>query len=79
MYWLQGMYFYDGVRCCLPNLFRKKGSVAPNYPDKPYQLLKDNHEETELEQEERQEKERLIAEAYMKQMIRAGKNWGKKQ
>lgn len=72
--WLQGMYFYDGLCCALSSAFGKKGHKARSYPAKPYALADEKQEQKETQDE----KERLRAEVYMRQMVRAGRSWGKK-
>lgn len=69
-YWLQGMYVYDALCCSLKGVF---GSSA-KYPAQPYPIGKDQQEKNK---EIKEENERLAAELYMRNMVRAGKNWKK--
>ena len=73
-FWLQGMYFYDGLCCALKNAFSGKGSVAAKYPSEPYEIFR--KEKTEEQEEAEAENERLKAMLYMNNMVRAGKGWG---
>lgn len=70
-----GMYIYEALCDVAPvlNAFAKKGTKPLAYRTEPYALFEKDHERQEQEKEEA---ERLRAEAYMKQMIRAGKDWG---
>lgn len=72
--WLQGMYFYDALCCALKNAFGSKGSAPAKYPQKPYPTSFGKKEE---EQEIQEENERLKAELYMRNMVRAGRSWAK--
>ena len=56
--------------------FAKKGTKPKPYRTKPYALHGEKDEGLE-NQEEKKNNERLRAKLYMKQMMRAGKNWGK--
>lgn len=61
--WLQGLYFYNAVSVALYNAFRKKGSEAEHYPEKPFDISgKPKPENNEPTDEERQaERLKLIA------------------
>lgn len=74
-FWLQGLYFYDGVCRALQNAFRKKSDPASDYPKEPYEIFPEQKSREEIEAQE--EAERLQAKLYMQQMMWAGKNWGK--
>lgn len=77
--WLQGMYIYDLLTraCPLPVVWVDgKKTQSRSYMTEPYPLFKG--QETEDEQNIQEENERLQAELYMRQMVRAGKNWGGK-
>lgn len=77
MLWLQGRYVFDAICSVVPVLVtipKKDAKILP-YP-KPTSLF--GHEPSEEELEEQERKEALRAELYMRQMIRAGKNWGGK-
>lgn len=68
--WLHGLYVFHAVSIALANAFREKGKSAENYPAKPFGF---DEEQKQLDEET----ELALAESYMKQMVRAGKNWGK--
>ena len=76
--WIQGQYFYEALCDVSPVLhaFAKKGTKVVPYRDKPYSLF-DEDDNGEKDQEQKENNETLIAKAYMHQMMRAGKNWGK--
>ena len=76
--WLQGMYVYDALCDVSPLLhaFAKKGTKATPYRSAPYPLF--GEKESNDEHAKEQEKELLMAKLYMKNMVRAGKHWGKK-
>ena len=70
--WLQGMYICDAVAVAVHNtvvlgLNKGRGEKA-TYPDKPYDFEPPEQNEDE---------DALKAEAWMQQLIAAGKNWGK--
>lgn len=74
---LQGLYFYEALCDVSPILhaFPKKGTKPIPYSTEPYSL--ETKEETKEEQiDDKEEAERLQAEVYMRQMMRAGKSWG---
>lgn len=76
--WLQGMYIYDLLTraCPIPAvLVDGKKAQHRSYMTEPYQLFKG--QEVEEEQDNQEENELLQAELYMRQMVWAGKNWGK--
>lgn len=54
--------------------FSKKGTKPIPYRTEPYPLFKENEVD---ESSKKEEADRLRAEIYMRQMLRAGKNWGK--
>jgi hypothetical protein len=70
--WLQGMYFYEGVCVALGNAFRQKSDPALSYPSQPYPVFKEEQPQKD------EEAEVLKAKLYMQNMMRMGKNWGKK-
>lgn len=74
--WLQGLYFYEALCDASPILhaFAKKGTKPIPYRSESLMHEKERQEKGTKQQEEN---ERLFALAYMKQMMRAGKNWGK--
>ena len=73
---LMGWYVYEALCDVSPVLhaFSKKGTKPRPFRTEPYAL----NGEKEEKSEQQEEAERLRAEIYMKQMMRAGKNWGKK-
>ena len=73
--WLHGAYVYRALDATVGNIVRKKGAKPAEYPDKPIEL---NHVETDaVSKEEREEQEAVWAQAYMTNMVMAGKNWKK--
>lgn len=73
--WLQGLYVFEATTCAVQNGNRTKQSdPISKYPAKPYDIFP--KKETAKERKELEEKERLQAKLYMRQMMRAGKNWG---
>lgn len=76
--WLQGVYFYRALDATVGNMMRKQGQPTAEYPKKPFELSGDEiEEETVYEREKREEQEAVYAEAYMMNMVMAGKNWKK--
>lgn len=71
--WLNGAYILRALQATVGNLFLKQGSKPYEYPRKPIEIS----EETEEEKALREEQEAVYAEAYMSNMILAGKSWGK--
>lgn len=73
---LMGLYVYEALCDVSPVLhaFAKKGTKPKPFRTEPYAL----NGEKEDKSEQKEEAERLRAEIYMKQMMRAGKNWGKR-
>ena len=73
---LMGMYIYEALCDVSPVLhaFAKKGTKPRPFRTEPYGIAGNQ----EGKSEKQEEAERLRAEIYMKQMMRAGKNWGKK-
>lgn len=73
---LMGLYVYEALCDVSPVLkaFANKGTKPIPFRTDPYPLTGEKEEKTEKQEET----ERLRAEIYMKQMIRAGKNWGKR-
>lgn len=76
-FWRQGMYFYQAIASVASTLTTdpKKGEKPLEYPREPYPVFP--KEPTPEEQQLSEEQEALIAEIYMRQMVEAGKNWGK--
>lgn len=73
MAWLQGMYFAHAIAATIGNAFIEKGAKPVEYPDKPYELAG----ESEEQKRDREERELMQAELYMRQFVDFGKNWGK--
>ena len=73
---LMGLYVYEALCDVSPVLhaFAKKGTKPKPFRAEPYGMSDKQEEKSE----KREEAERLRAEIYMKQMMRAGKNWGKR-
>lgn len=73
--WLYGIYMSYAINSTIGNAFRGKNEQAFTYPTQP--LI---NAETQAEEEKAKikENERLRARLYMENMVRAGKNWGKK-
>lgn len=78
MAWLNGAYVRAAIASSIGNAFIKKGMPANEYPDPPKFSAEEESMETEEQMEERDEQEALLARIYMDNMVRAGKNWGKK-
>ena len=70
--WLQGKYVFDAIAVVVSNALSKDSHLS--YPERPY-----GYEKTAKEKELEEENEMLRAEAYMKQMVEVGKNWGKEK
>lgn len=70
--WLHGLYNFEALSIALSNAFREKGQQPENYPSKP-------HDFDGKEEQMDKDVELALAESYMNQMVRAGKNWGKKK
>ena len=73
---LMGLYVYEALCDVSPVLhaFAKKGTKPRPFRTEPYGMADKKEEKSEKQKEA----ERLRAEIYMKQMMRAGKNWGKR-
>ena len=73
---LMGLYVYEALCDVSPVLhaFAKKGTKPRPFRTEPYGMVDKKEEKSEKQEEA----ERLRAEIYMKQMVRAGKNWGKR-
>ena len=71
-----GLYVYEALCDVSPVLhaFAKKSTKPRPFRTEPYGMAYKKEEKSEKQEEA----ERLRAEIYMKQMVRAGKNWGKK-
>lgn len=75
---LMGMYFYEALCDVSPILhaFAKNGTKPIPYRTTPYELSA-KKEPTEEEALNKEKNEKILARLYMRQMLRAGKNWGK--
>lgn len=73
---LMGLYVYEALCDVSPVLhaFAKKGTKPIPFITEPFPINGKGKDKSE----EQEESERLRAEIYMKQMMRAGKNWGKR-
>lgn len=72
---LLGLYFYEALCDVSPILhaFPGKGAKPIPYRSEPYPIFVDDDDR---EDESEEDADRLQAELYMRQMVRAGKNWG---
>ena len=70
--WLHGAYVAMAISATIGNAFVREGSKKAEYPEKPIDLSK-------VPEEPDEEAEALFAKIYMNNMVRAGRNWGKKQ
>ena len=75
--WLHGAYVLRALDATVCNAFRKKGDPQSEYPKEPIWDDDWDDDYRQEKQEEREETEALFAEAYMTNMMLAGKNWGK--
>ena len=76
--WLYGAYVMRALDATVCNAFRKKSDPPSEYPKQP--IWNDEWDEDDVRQEttkEREESEALFAEAYMTNMMLAGRDWGK--
>ena len=76
--WLQGAYFLKALDAVVGNAFRQKGQKAAEYPEEPIELkFEDKRKTTEEKDKPEEDREAVFAKAYMMNMMRVGKNWGK--
>lgn len=54
--WWQGIYFKNALESVLGGMFAKKGSKAPKYPEKPYDMFPKTDREKQKEAEKEREK-----------------------
>lgn len=73
--WLHGAYICRALEATVCNAFRKTGSPPAQYPKEP--IWVDEPEERKVNSKRREEQETVYAQAYMMNMVMAGKNWGK--
>ena len=71
--WLFGRYTQEALSAVLSAAFGKKGHTPYRYPDQPYSVQDDAQTPKD------EDREALRAKIYMRQMMRAGKNWGTQQ
>lgn len=71
--WLTGRYVHEALSAVLSAALGKKGRTPYKYPSQPYSA----QEAAQTTKDE--DREALRAKIYMKQMMRAGKNWGTQQ
>lgn len=74
--WLTGLYVLRALDASVGNLFRKEGTTPAEYPERPFSAEK---AQDTAQTEDQEEQERLMAELYMMQFERVGRNWGKKK
>lgn len=66
--WLHGVYTLDALTAVFSAAFAGKNkSQIHRYPNTP---------KSDLQPQEQEDQDRLQAELYMRQMVRAGKGWG---
>lgn len=70
--WLTGLYVQEALSAVLSAAFGKKGHIPYKYPSQPHSVQDD----TQAPKDE--DRDVLRAKIYMRQMMRVGKNWGKK-
>lgn len=70
--WLTGRYVYEALSSVLSAALGRKGKTPYRYPSQPYSAVEAPQGTTD------DDRDALRAEVYMRQMIRAGKNWGMK-
>ena len=70
--WLTGRYVHEALSAVLSAALGKKGRTPYKYPSQPYSAVEAPQGTTD------DDRDALRAEVYMRQMIRAGKNWGMK-
>ena len=72
--WLFGRYTHEALSAVLSAALGKKGRTPYRYPSQPYSATEAPQEAAQTPKDE--DSEALRAKIYMRQMIRAGKNWG---
>lgn len=71
--WLTGRYFHEALSAVLSVALGRKGKTPYRYPSQPYSAAEAPQEATD------DDRDALRAKVYMRQMMRAGKNWGTQQ
>ena len=72
--WLNGLYTRAALAEVFSALTGKKGSSGFKYPAQPYEQLQPA---TEQDKQKQEEADRIRARLYMRNFVRAGRNWGK--
>lgn len=76
--WLYGAYVARALDATICNALRKKGDIPSEYPKEPiWDDAWDDEDEREDQKREREAQETVFAEAYMMNMMLAGKDWKK--
>jgi len=70
--WALGAYVRHAIESSICNAFRKEGTQPVKYPEEPLSVKNER-----LKKEEQEAEEIAYAEAYMAQLVWAGRNWGK--
>lgn len=71
--WLIGKYVYEALSSVLSAALGRKGKTPYRYPSQPYSAVEAPQEAAD------DDRDALRAKIYMRQMMRAGKNWGTQQ
>ena len=71
--WLTGIYFHEALSAVLSAALGRKGKTPYRYPSQPYSSVEAHQEAAD------DDRDALRAKVYMRQMMRAGKNWGDTQ
>ena len=69
--WLNGVYVAYAVASTIGNAYREKGMPKVDYPEKPIEFREPEKVDEDTEA--------LMAQVYMNNMVRAGRNWGKRK
>jgi len=69
--WLQGMYVADATFTAIANAFAKRNAQRVSYPSKPYEFTKPKKNKAD-------NNDVAFADAWMKQLVQVGANWGNK-
>ena len=71
--WLTGRYVHEALSAVLSAALSRKGHTPYKYPAQPYSA----QEAAQAPKDD--DRDALRAKIYMRQMMRAGKNWGTQQ
>lgn len=64
--WLQGMYVYDAIYCCVPVLRAFSKAKKPNkYPKEPYPIYREDTRSTKQHQKSNDEKAKAMMDIWM--------------